>query len=89
MMSKRIWASLILGGVLMLGGAGVMQADHWNDHECREHVEKAERKLDRAIRRFGPDSRQAAKKRYELRRTQERCGYYGGHYRHDDRSYGR
>lgn len=41
--------------------------------DCRQRIEKAEFKLDKAIRQHGINSRQAENRRRELRGERERC----------------
>ncbi|MDD5543220.1 MAG: hypothetical protein PHX83_08600 [Acidobacteriia bacterium] len=83
---QRKIAGLVVAGALLFGISGTAWADR-GDHECHERVEKAERNLDKAIRRHGPNSHQAFEKREQLRRAQERCGqrFRDGRYDRQDR----
>jgi hypothetical protein len=40
---------------------------------CRHRIERAETRLDRAIRNHGPDSWQARERRHELHEVRESC----------------
>lgn len=63
--------------------AGVPQAKADDDHrECRERIEHARAKVDRAVQRHGEGSPQAEHARHELNEQRERCwnkyhGYWG------------
>jgi hypothetical protein len=67
-----------LGGFLLLGGAMPAQA-HDRDGRCAQRIHKADEKLEWAIHRHGPNSRQAQKRRHELDEVREHCR--GEHYR--------
>jgi hypothetical protein len=79
----RTWKTMlfatVLGALVMLGGAGSASAQNWNrgyrNDACYRKIQREERDLDRAIRRFGYYSRQANGERRELRRLQGACGY--------------
>jgi len=66
-----------------------------DDHaRCHRQIEKAESKLDQAIRRHGERSRQADQRRRDLNAERERCfsryhGWWDGrdHRWHDDRDW--
>jgi hypothetical protein len=66
-----------------------------DDHaRCQRQIEKAESKLDQAIRRHGERSRQADQRRRDLNAERERCfsrshGWWDGrdHRWHDDRDW--
>lgn len=62
-------ALVMVGGFLMIGSVQPAQA---YDH-CGNRIHKAEMKLDRAIRRHGPNSRQAARQRENLERVRANC----------------
>jgi hypothetical protein len=69
--------AVMLGALVMFGGAGVAQAaDHDRDRDdaCYRKIRKEERDLDRAINRHGYYSRQANDERRELARLQRECG---------------
>ena len=52
--------------------------DHDRDRKCEQRIRKAEFNLDKAIRRHGPGSRQAERRRQELEEARERC-HHGDH----------
>lgn len=62
-------------GLFLSLGAGTAQADH--PRECQKKINKAERRLSEAVRKHGWRSRNAEKRRAELRRVQSRCGGFG------------
>lgn len=62
-------------GLMLSLGAGTAQADRRDD--CWKKINKAELKLNEAIRKHGWRSRQADNRRQELRRAQARCGGFG------------
>jgi hypothetical protein len=69
--------AVMLGALVMFGGAGVAQAnDHDRDRDdaCYRKIKKEERELDRAVRRHGYYNRQANDERRELSRLQSECG---------------
>ena len=67
--------AVLLGALVMFGGAGVAQAnDHDRDDACYLRIKKEERELDKAIRKHGYYSRQANDERLELSRLQRECG---------------
>jgi len=55
--------------------------DDRNDR-CRRDVQKAEERLQKAVRKHGEHSRQAEDRRHQLEETRERC-----HMRGDDRDH--
>ena len=70
----------LLGGVgiaaLLLMGSSVVsstpaQAQRWED--CRDRIDHAQARLDRAIDRFGRHSEQARDARHDLERTRDWC----------------
>ncbi len=70
----RLFA-VLLGALVMFGGAGVAKAyDRDRDDACYRRIAKEERELDRAVRRHGYYSRQANDERLELARLQSECG---------------
>ncbi|HEV3220049.1 MAG TPA: hypothetical protein VGZ48_09775 [Candidatus Acidoferrales bacterium] len=68
----RLFA-LLLGALVMFGGAGPAQAGDRYD-ACARRIAKEERALDRAVYRHGYYSRQADNERRELARLQWECG---------------
>jgi hypothetical protein len=68
-----------------------------DDHaRCQRQIERAESKLDQAIRKHGERSRQAEQRRRDLHAQRERCwnayhGWWDGHEKrwHDDRDWDR
>ena len=81
MSCKRVIGSTILGAVLsasLLLGAAIPASADQDDH-CRHDVQRAERNLDKAVRKYGEQSRQAEDRRHQLEEVRERC-----HMRGDD-----
>ena len=73
-MSRKIsLIVLMLGALVMFGGAGVAQASNSYD-ACLRRIDKEERVLDRDVARHGYYSRQAENDRRELARLQWECG---------------
>lgn len=70
---KTLAATAVLCGFLLFAGAPGASA-HGSDH-CRKRIARAEWKLERAIARHGYFTRQADRRRYELREARERCWY--------------
>lgn len=62
-------AVLALTGFLLLGSAKPLQAYD----RCEQRIHRAERNLERAIRRHGLHSIQAERRRDELERVRARC----------------
>lgn len=71
----RLFA-LMLGALVMFGGAGVAQAND-RDDACYRRIAKEERELDRAVARHGYYSRQAENERREIARLQWECSHRG------------
>ena len=67
---RKIMISLVLSGWL-LGGVVPLQADRRS--ECAKRIHKAERNLDKEVRKHGESSRQAEKRRRDLERAREQC----------------
>ena len=89
-MRARIALLGAAAGLLLSLGAGTAQADHRErDRQCFNRISKAEHKLNEAIRKHGWRSRQAEKRRDELRSTQSRCGGFGWNRGRDDNVWGR
>ncbi len=78
-------ATLAMGAMFLVAGVPQLRAD--DDHrECRQRVEKAESKLERAVSRHGERSSQAEHARHELNEQRERCwNKYHGYWGHDGR----
>ncbi len=68
---KTLAATAVLCGLLLFAGAPGAAAH--GSEKCRRRIARAEWKLERAIARHGYFSRQAERRRYELRETRERC----------------
>jgi hypothetical protein len=82
----KVFAAAVVAAFLLFLGAPSASARGYDDRgRCRERVERAEFKLDQAIRQHGPYSRQAEKKRRDLRAERERC-YSRSHGWWDSRS---
>ena len=90
---KSVAAIGAIAAVLMLGAAPLMHAD--DDHgKCQHRIEKAEARLDDAIRKHGERSGQAAERRRDLDAERDRCwnqyhGWWDGraHQWHDQRDW--
>lgn len=82
----------LLGGVgfaalMLLGSAAPAQAQPWDrGGGCYERIQHAERRLDRAIERFGRHSDAAREARRDLEDARDRCRHrdhdWGGHHDH-------
>lgn len=69
---KSAAAVAAMSAVLMLGAAPLMHAD--DDHgKCQHRIEKAEARLDSAIRRHGERSGEAAERRRDLDAERDHC----------------
>lgn len=81
MFGKTLWFALL--SVSLLGAAAIpARADRDDRHEhCERAIHKAERNLDKAVRRHGEHSRQAEQRRHQLEETRERC-HMGDHDHH-------
>lgn len=77
---KVIWSG-VLGVSLMAGAAMPAFAYRDRDDDCQKNVAKAERNLDKAVRKHGERSRQAEQQRRKLEEVRERC--HGGDRDHD------
>jgi hypothetical protein len=80
---KALTATLLIGGLMTLVSAPAARADH-DRSKCQQRIEKAEARLDDAIRHHGEHSRQAEDRRHDLRAERERCwneqhGWWDGH----------
>ena len=60
---------LVLGGFLLIGSVQPVQAYD----RCARRIHNAEMKLQRAIRRHGPNSRQAERQRDNVERVRATC----------------
>lgn len=89
-LGKRLAMIATLGALCFLASvprANADDRDHDRDRErakCQERVEKAEHKLDEAIRKHGEYSHQASDRRRDLNEQRERCwgefhSYWNGH----------
>jgi hypothetical protein len=87
-------AALALGTALFV----VVPVSHAADprERCQHHIQKAEVRLDEAIRRHGERSRQAEERRHELNAEREHCwnefhSWWNGHENrwHSDRDWDR
>ena len=83
-------------GTAMLVAVPQAYADADDHAECQRKVERAESKLDQAIRKHGERSHQAAEQRRKLNAERERCwnkyhGWWNGQERrwHTDRDWDR
>ena len=86
-------SAAVLGSALLFAGVPQVQAD--DDHaKCQHRVEKAEARLDDAIRHHGEHSAEAESRRRDLNAERERCwnayhGYWSGadHRWHSERDW--
>ncbi len=63
----------ILAAFFLLSSPVPSRALDRDDERCHRQVEKAERNLDKAIRRHGEHSPQAERRRRQLEEARERC----------------
>ncbi len=67
----------LLGGIglaaALLMGSVPAQAQPWGGGGCYERISHAERRLDRAIERFGRHSDAAREARHHLNRVRDEC----------------
>jgi hypothetical protein len=79
--------AIVLGALVMFGGAGATQAASPDrDDACYRKVHEEERELNRAIDRYGFRSRQANHERRDLEKARDRCRVQrdrDDRYRHD------
>lgn len=95
---KRLAVSAIMTAALIAATLLTVPRSYADDDhaECRRHIERAESRLDEAIRKHGERSHQAEDRRRELHEQRERCwnqyhGWWEGHERrwHEDRDWDR
>lgn len=72
-MLRKTGMALLLGVSLILSVSTSMQAQPDRRAWCERRIARAEANLDRAIRRHGVNSRQAARRREELARVRSEC----------------
>ena len=70
--------SALLAAIALSATISVAQAQPYRDrdsyrHGCRAQIERAETRLERAIRRHGRHSYQARERRRDLRHVRDRC----------------
>jgi type II secretory pathway component PulJ len=82
---KALAVAVVTALLLFVTVPSASARDYDDRGRCRERIERAEFKLDKEIRRHGPYSRQAEKKRRELREERARC-WNRGHSWWDGRS---
>ncbi|HEY4843097.1 MAG TPA: hypothetical protein VIH78_14090 [Terriglobales bacterium] len=68
---KTAVATLVAGALLLFLAAPLVHADERD--KCRHAIEKAEARLDKAIRDKGEHSREADDRRRDLNAERERC----------------
>ncbi len=71
---KRLVVAGLLACSLLAGSAMAYDRD---GGRCEQRIHKAERHLRQAIRKHGPGSRQAQRRREQLERARQQCGLYG------------
>ena len=80
--------AILLGALVMFGGAGSAQAmGNDRDDACYRKVRDEERELNRAIERHGYNSRQADHERRDLEKAREKCREMREHDRYRDNRY--
>lgn len=67
----NIAAAAVVAGLLSFAAAPLAHAD--DRSHCQHAVEKAESRLDHAVQRNGPHSREAEDRRRDLSAERERC----------------
>jgi hypothetical protein len=75
-------SAALSAAMICLAAAPAAHAD--DRSKCQHKIEKAEAKLDDAVRKHGPRSRQAEDRRRDLNNERERCwgayhSWYDGH----------
>jgi hypothetical protein len=83
---NSIALAVVLGALVMFGGAGTAKADG-RDDACYRNVQQQERELNRAIERHGFYSRQADHERSDVERAREKCRIIREHERNSYRYY--
>lgn len=74
MKGNSIVLAIVLGALVMFGGAGATQAaSRDRDDACYRKVREEERELNRAIERHGFNSRQANHERRDLEKARDKC----------------
>ena len=74
MKRNSMMLAIVLGALVMFGGAGTAQAAGGDrDDACYRKVREEERELNRAIERHGFYSRQANHERRDLEKARDRC----------------
>jgi hypothetical protein len=74
MKHNTIMLAIVLGALVMFGGAGTAKADGRDREDaCYRNVQQEERELSRAIERHGFYSRQADHERRDVERAREKC----------------
>jgi hypothetical protein len=74
MKRNSMMLAVVLGALVMFGGAGTAQAAAPDrDDACYRKVREEERELNRAIERHGFYSRQANHERRDLEKAREKC----------------
>jgi hypothetical protein len=92
---KRLAVSAVMAMALSMATLLAVSQASADDHaKCQRQIERAESKLDQAIRKHGEHSRQADQRRRDLNSERERCwntyhGWWNGrdHQWHTDRDW--
>jgi hypothetical protein len=71
--SSKFLLSLVAAGVISLSSTGTAHAQRWDS--CSVRIQKDQQDLNRAIHRYGYNSRQAQYEQDELERDAANCGY--------------
>jgi hypothetical protein len=69
---RSLLLTVAIGAGLMLSGGAILAHAESPEH-CQHRIQHAEHELHEAVERHGRDSRQAERKRVELREARERC----------------
>jgi hypothetical protein len=70
---RRTGLAVLLGATLAIGVSLPMRAQPDHRHRCERRIQKAEANLNRAIVRYGVNSRQAERRREQLARVRAEC----------------
>ena len=73
-----MFAALVTGPAAAQRGTHARPAHSARSHQtCEQRIEQATAQLQRAVSRYGANSRQASQKRAQLARTRDRCRIQG------------
>jgi uncharacterized protein YlxW (UPF0749 family) len=72
MLRNKVLATAMIGAMLTVGGVVPSQASDHNN-KCEQRVRKAEKNLDKEVKKHGEHSRQAEQRRRDLQQAREQC----------------